>query len=73
MQLSIGCFLSGLVFCSLALVASSYLMHLRLYNDSGGRADSIPQSPRCLSLASLLCLLSLGAFAVGSFLVILRF
>jgi hypothetical protein len=72
MQLSMECFLGGLVFCGLALVAS-YLAQLRLYTDSGGRAAPSPQPPRWLSLASFLCLLSIGAFAVGSFLVILRF
>jgi hypothetical protein len=54
------CFLSGLVFCGLALMAS-YLTHLRLYTDSRGRADHTSLRPlRWLSLASLLCLLRRG-------------
>jgi len=72
MQLSTDGFLGGLVFCGLALVAS-YLTHLKLCTGSGWRAAPILRPPRGLSLASLLCLLSIGAFAVGSFLVVLRF
>ena len=73
MHLSMGCFLGGLVFCGLALVAS-YLTQLRLYAGSVGRADnSFTSYAFWLYLAMFLCLFSIVAFAAGSYFAVLRF
>jgi hypothetical protein len=74
MRLSMGCYLFGLFFCGLAFVAS-YLTQLRLYNESMGLSVSgfVIRHTFWLNLAIMLALLSLVAFAVGSYFAALRF
>jgi hypothetical protein len=74
MRYPMGWFLFGLVCCGLAFIAS-YVTQLRLYNESVRPTDNNKYTthPYWLNLAMFLCILSIGAFAVGSFLAVIRF
>lgn len=74
MRFPMGCYLFGLFCCGLAF-AASYLTQLRLYNESMGLPVSgiVSHHTFWLWLAMTLALLSLGAFAVGSYFAVFRF
>ncbi len=71
-RFSMGSYLVGLVLCGLAF-AASYLTQLRLYNESIGASGSgTGRHQLWLWAAMILALLSLAAFAIGSYSAALR-
>jgi hypothetical protein len=71
MSWPIGFFLLGLVFCGLAFVAS-YITQLILFNESMNRPVIFPHT-FWLYPAIFVAILSILAFALGSYLAIIRF
>lgn len=71
MRLPMVCYLVGLCCCGLAF-AASYLTQLTLYGESMGER-TVGRHTFWLWLGMALALLSLGAFAVGSYLAASRF
>lgn len=74
MRLPMGFFLGGLVCCSFTMLFS-YLTQLRLYNESRGRSSGSVLSRHTfwLNFAIFTALLSIVAFAFGSFLAVIKF
>ena len=75
MRLPMGCYVAGLVFCGLAFTAS-YLTQYRLYNESmrqSAPGGLFSRHTFWLWLGMTLVLLSLVAFALGSYLAVVRF
>lgn len=71
-RFSMGAYLVGLFLCGLAF-AFSYLTQFRLYNEALGRAaPGIGKHQFWLWLTFIIALLSLVAFAVGSYCATLR-
>jgi hypothetical protein len=71
MRLPMICYLSGLVFCVLA-VAASYLTQFWLYNESQGR-EGEGRHMRWLWVCVIVALLSLASFTIGSYVAASRF
>lgn len=73
-RFSMACYLAGLVSCGFAF-AASYLTQLRYYNElvgGPGSGSGVGRHQLWLSLAITLAVLSLVAFAVGSYSAALR-
>lgn len=71
-RFSMASYLAGLVLCGLAF-AASYLTQLSLYNESvGERRSAVGPHQLWLWLAMTLALVSLAAFAIGSYSAALR-
>ena len=71
MRYAMGSYLLGLICCGAAFYAS-YMTQLHLYQESMGRRPP-GEHNRWLARGMILCLLSLAAFAAGSFCAVLRF
>lgn len=74
MRLPMGFFIGGLVFCSLTMFCS-YLTQLRLYQESVGLSTGSKSLGHkfWLNFGIISALLSIVAFAIGSFLAVVRF